>query len=139
MADEYPLRGIRVLVAKPGLDGHDAGAKVVALALRDAGAEVIYTGLRKTPAQITKVAIDEDVDVVGLSILSGSHVELTKAVVDAMAEGGSGDVPVVVGGTIPPDDVPVVLDAGARAVFTVVDHLDAVVAGVAEVVRGVRS
>lgn len=139
MADEYPLRGIRVLVAKPGLDGHDAGAKVVALALRDAGAEVIYTGLRKTPAQITKIAIDEDVDLVGLSILSGSHVELTRAVVDALAEGGSADVPVVVGGTIPPDDVAAVREAGARAVFTVVDHLEQVVAGVAEVVRGVRS
>ena len=113
-----PLKGKRILVAKPGLDGHDAGAKVVALALRDAGAEVIYTGLRKTPDYIVGTAIDEDVNAVGLSILSGSHKELTREVVEGLKSRGAGDIAVFVGGTIPPEDRAALVEAGARAVFT---------------------
>jgi methylmalonyl-CoA mutase C-terminal domain/subunit len=113
-----PLAGRRILVAKPGLDGHDAGAKVIALALRDAGAEVIYTGLRKSPEFIVRVAIDEDVAAVGLSILSGSHKELTREVVEALARAGASDIKVFVGGTVPPGDRDALLEAGARGVFT---------------------
>lgn len=113
-----PLRGKRILLAKPGLDGHDAGAKVVALALRDAGAEVIYTGLRKSPDYIVRTAVDEDVDAVGLSILSGSHKELTREVIEGLRRAGAGGMAVFVGGTIPPDDRPLLLEAGAKAVFT---------------------
>ena len=98
------LRGKRILIAKPGLDGHDVGAKVIALALRDAGADVIYTGLRKSPGYIARVAVDEDVDAVGLSILSGSHVELVKETFQQLAAMGADDVVVFVGGTIPDDD-----------------------------------
>jgi methylmalonyl-CoA mutase C-terminal domain/subunit len=107
----------RILIAKPGLDGHDRGAKVVALALRDAGFEVIYTGIRQKPAQIAEVALQEDVDVVGLSILSGAHVSLTRKVVDALREAGVGDIRVVVGGTVPSGDVPKLHEAGAAAVY----------------------
>jgi methylmalonyl-CoA mutase C-terminal domain/subunit len=113
-----PLAGKRVLVAKPGLDGHDSGAKVIALALRDAGAEVIYTGLRKTPEFIVRVALDEDVAAVGLSILSGSHKELAREVMDGLAAAGAGDIPVFVGGTIPPEDAEALLAAGVKGVFT---------------------
>lgn len=113
-----PLAGKRILVAKPGLDGHDAGAKVIALALRDAGAEVIYTGLRKSPDFIVRAALDEDVAAVGLSILSGSHMELTREVLEGLRRAGAGDVPVFVGGTIPPQDRAALLEAGVRGVFT---------------------
>lgn len=113
-----PLRGKRILLAKPGLDGHDAGVKVIALALRDAGAEVIYTGLRKSPDYIVRTAVDEDVHAVGLSILSGSHQELTREVIEGLKREGAGDIAVFVGGSIPPDDRPALLDAGAKAVFT---------------------
>jgi methylmalonyl-CoA mutase, C-terminal domain len=113
-----PLRGKRILLAKPGLDGHDAGAKVVALALRDAGAEVIYTGLRKSPQFIVRAAVDEDVQAVGLSILSGSHKELTREVIEGLRREGANDIAVFVGGTIPPQDRPGLLEAGAKAVFT---------------------
>ena len=98
-------RPIRVLIAKPGLDGHDRGAKVIARALRDAGMEVIYTGLRQTPSQIAAAAVQEDVDVVGLSILSGAHNVLVPEVLKALEERGGGGIPVVVGGIIPPEDV----------------------------------
>ena len=113
-----PLAGKRILVAKPGLDGHDAGAKVIALALRDAGAEVIYTGLRKSPEFIVRIALDEDVAAVGLSILSGSHQELARQVLEGLRAAGAGDIPVFVGGTIPPQDRARLLDAGVRGVFT---------------------
>lgn len=113
-----PLRGKRILVAKPGLDGHDAGAKVVALALRDAGAEVIYTGLRKSPDFIVRIAVDEDVAAVGLSILSGSHKELAQQVVEGLRAAGAGNIPVFVGGTIPPQDHEPLLKAGVKAVYT---------------------
>ena len=114
----HPLRGKRILLAKPGLDGHDVGAKVVALALRDAGADVVYTGLRKSPGFIARVAVDEDVHAVGLSILSGSHKELTLETIEQLRAAGAGDVAVFVGGTIPAEDRDVLLGYGARAVFT---------------------
>jgi len=113
-----PLAGKRILVAKPGLDGHDAGAKVIALALRDAGAEVIYTGLRKSPGFIVRVALDEDVAAVGLSILSGSHQELAREVLEGLRAAGVGDIPVFVGGTIPPQDREALIAAGVKGVFT---------------------
>lgn len=126
----------RILVAKPGLDGHDVGAKVIALALRDAGADVIYTGLRRSPAYIARVAVDEGVDAVGLSILSGSHLELVADTRRALAEAGADDVVVFVGGTIPADDHPALLDLGAAAVFTSEDRLETVVARVAAELGG---
>jgi methylmalonyl-CoA mutase C-terminal domain/subunit len=113
-----PLAGKRILLAKPGLDGHDAGAKVVALALRDAGAEVIYTGLRKSPEYIVRVAVDEDVAAVGLSILSGSHLDLAGQVIEGLRTAGAGDIPVFVGGSIPPQDGAALLAAGVKGVFT---------------------
>lgn len=108
---------IRVLVAKPGLDGHDRGAKVVARALRDAGMEVIYTGLRQTPEMIVEAAIQEDVDVVGLSILSGAHMTLVPRVVNLLRDNGMDDVLVVVGGIIPDEDVPALNEIGVRGIF----------------------
>jgi len=108
---------IRVLVAKPGLDGHDRGAKVVARALRDAGFEVIYTGIRQTPQMIAEAALQEDVDVVGLSILSGAHMTLCPKVVDLLRAQGQEDVLVVVGGIVPNDDVEKLRQAGIAAVF----------------------
>ena len=109
---------IRVLVAKPGLDGHDRGAKVVARALRDAGFEVIYTGLRQTPEQIVAAAEQEDVNVVALSFLSGAHNTLFPKIVEMLKEKGMGDVLVVGGGVIPDADIPGLKDAGVAAVFT---------------------
>ncbi|MEJ5165945.1 MAG: cobalamin B12-binding domain-containing protein [Thermoanaerobaculia bacterium] len=109
---------IRVLIAKPGLDGHDRGAKVVARALRDAGMEVIYTGLRQTPEQIVKAAIQEDVDVVGLSILSGAHMVLVPEVLKKLKENDAEDIKVVVGGIIPEKDEEELLSLGVKAVFT---------------------
>jgi len=109
---------IRVLVAKPGLDGHDRGAKVVARALRDAGMEVIYTGLRQTPEQIAAVAIQEDVDVVAMSILSGAHNHLLPRVVELLKEKGADDVLVVGGGVIPDDDIPFLKEKGVAEIFT---------------------
>lgn len=109
---------IRVLIAKPGLDGHDRGAKVVARALRDAGMEVIYTGLRQTPEQIVEAALQEDVDCVGLSILSGAHNHLFPRIVNLMREKGMGDVLVVGGGVIPQSDIPGLKTAGIAEIFT---------------------
>lgn len=108
---------IRVLIAKPGLDGHDRGAKVVARALRDAGMEVIYTGLRQTPEMIAEAALQEDVNVVGLSILSGAHMGLAPRVVELVRANGQTNVHVFVGGIIPEDDVPALLKAGVDAVY----------------------
>jgi methylmalonyl-CoA mutase, C-terminal domain len=107
----------RILVAKPGLDGHDRGAKIVARTLRDAGFEVVYTGIRQRIEDIVSIALQEDVAVVGLSILSGAHVALTTRTVTALREADAGDIAVVVGGTIPQSDVQKLLDAGAAAVF----------------------
>ncbi len=108
---------IRILVAKPGLDGHDRGAKVVARALRDAGFEVIYTGIRQTPQMIAEAALQEDVDVVGLSILSGAHMTLCPRVVDELRAQGQGEVVVLVGGIVPKEDIPALQDAGIAGVF----------------------
>jgi methylmalonyl-CoA mutase C-terminal domain/subunit len=111
-------RKIRVVVAKPGLDGHDRGAKIIARALRDAGMEVIYTGLHQTPEQIAETVIQEDADAVGLSILSGAHMTLVPRVVALLNEQGVDDVLVTVGGTIPTDDIPELKRLGVAAVFT---------------------
>ncbi len=110
-------RKIRVIVAKPGLDGHDRGAKVVARALRDAGMEVIYTGLRQTPEQVVEAAVQEDVDVIGLSILSGAHTYLVPRIVELLKEAGMDDVLVTVGGIIPEDDVPMLNEHGVTGIF----------------------
>jgi methylmalonyl-CoA mutase C-terminal domain/subunit len=110
-------RPLRILIAKPGLDGHDRGAKVIARALRDAGMEVIYTGLRQTPEMIAAAAVQEDVDAVGLSILSGAHNTLLPRVVALLRDYGLGDVPVFAGGIIPEEDIPALKAAGIAAVF----------------------
>ncbi|MDN5299136.1 MAG: methylmalonyl-CoA mutase, C-terminal domain [Clostridiales bacterium] len=109
---------IRVLVAKPGLDGHDRGAKVIARALRDAGMEVIYTGLRQTPEQIVNAAIQEDVDCVALSILSGAHNTLLPKVVELLEAENAGDILVIGGGVIPTDDIPFLKEKGVKEIFT---------------------
>jgi len=109
---------IRVLVAKPGLDGHDRGAKVIARALRDAGMEVIYTGLRQTPEQIVAAAIQEDVDVVAMSILSGAHNHLFPKVVRLLREQGADDILIIGGGVIPEDDIPGLKESGIADIFT---------------------
>jgi methylmalonyl-CoA mutase, C-terminal domain len=111
-------RKIRVVVAKPGLDGHDRGAKIIARALRDAGMEVIYTGLHQTPEQIAETVIQEDADAIGLSILSGAHMTLVPRVVELLHEQGVDDVLITVGGTIPADDVPELKKLGVAEVFT---------------------
>jgi methylmalonyl-CoA mutase C-terminal domain/subunit len=108
---------IRVLVAKPGLDGHDRGAKVIARALRDAGMEVVYTGLRQTPEMIVNAAVQEDVDCIGLSILSGAHNVIVPRILALLKESGAGDILVVLGGTIPARDIPALKEAGVAAVF----------------------
>lgn len=128
---ELKLKGKRILIAKPGLDGHDVGAKVIALALRDAGAEVIYTGLRKTPEFIARVAVDEDVDAVGLSLLSGSHNELVADTIRALGDVEGEDILLFVGGTIPAEDHGGLKAAGVRAVFTADMKLEDVVATIA--------
>ncbi|PKO04537.1 MAG: methylmalonyl-CoA mutase [Chloroflexi bacterium HGW-Chloroflexi-3] len=132
-------RKIRVLIAKPGLDGHDRGAKLIARALRDAGMEVIYTGLRQTPQMITTAALQEDVDVVGLSILSGAHMTLVPRVVESLKEAGLGDVAVFVGGIIPEEDWLALQEMGVRAVYgpgtttqQVIDDVRKLVSGQAE-------
>lgn len=111
-------RKIRVVVAKPGLDGHDRGAKIIARALRDAGMEVIYTGLHQTPEQIVETVIQEDADAVGVSILSGAHMTLVPRILELLREQAADDVVVVVGGTIPPDDAEELRRMGVAAVFT---------------------
>jgi methylmalonyl-CoA mutase C-terminal domain/subunit len=108
---------VKVLIAKPGLDGHDRGAKVVAHALRDAGVEVVYSGLKRTPEEIVHEAIQEDVDVVGLSVLSGAHLPLSRRVLEGLRAQGAGDIRVIVGGIIPPRDVEALLALGVARVF----------------------
>src|SRR5512139_1538778 len=117
----------RVLLAKPGLDGHDVGAKVVARALRDAGMEVIYSGLHQSPEQIVLAAIQEDVDVVGLSVLSGAHLGMAEKVVSILGEKGGSDIRVVIGGVIPKEDVEALRNLGVAAVFTNEMSLDDIV------------
>jgi methylmalonyl-CoA mutase C-terminal domain/subunit len=111
------MRKIRVVIAKPGLDGHDRGAKVIARALRDAGMEVIYTGLRQTPEQIVAAALQEDADAIGLSILSGAHMHICPRLMQLLRDKGLDDVLVVVGGIIPDVDIPKLRDLGVKAVF----------------------
>ncbi len=110
-------RPLRVLVAKPGLDGHDRGAKIVARALRDAGMEVIYTGLRQTPEQIVSAAVQEDVDAIGISILSGAHNTILPRICDLLRQAGMQDVLLVVGGIIPQEDIPALKSAGVTEIF----------------------
>ncbi len=128
-------RKIRVLVAKPGLDGHDRGAKVIARMLRDAGMEVIYTGLRQTPEMVAEAALQEDVDVVGLSILSGAHMALVPRILELMRASGQADVPVFLGGIIPDDDVPVLKAQGVAAIFGPGAGSDMIVATVRDAVK----
>ena len=118
MGESETQRTIRVVVAKPGLDGHDRGAKIIARALRDAGMEVIYTGLHQTPEQIVATVIQEDADAVGLSILSGAHMTLVPKIVTQLSEQGIDDVIITVGGTIPAEDVPELKKLGVAEVFT---------------------
>jgi methylmalonyl-CoA mutase C-terminal domain/subunit len=118
MSDSQPGKKIRVVVAKPGLDGHDRGAKIIARALRDAGMEVIYTGLHQTPEQIVETALQEDADAIGLSVLSGAHMTLVPKVMRLLAEQDASDVVVCVGGTIPSDDIEPLKELGVAAVFT---------------------
>jgi methylmalonyl-CoA mutase C-terminal domain/subunit len=125
-------RKIRVVVAKPGLDGHDRGAKIIARALRDAGMEVIYTGLHQTPEQIAATVIQEDADAVGLSILSGAHMTLVPRVVSMLREQGADDVVITLGGTIPADDIAELKQLGVAEVFTPGSPTDAIV----EFIRG---
>ncbi len=127
-------RKIRVLVAKPGLDGHDRGAKVVARALRDAGMEVIYTGLRQTPEMIVEAALQEDVDVIGLSILSGAHMALVPRILELMKAHDLSDVKLVLGGIVPDEDIPVLQQMGVSGIFgpgsdtqAIIDHIRKVV------------
>jgi methylmalonyl-CoA mutase C-terminal domain/subunit len=127
---------IRVLIAKPGLDGHDRGAKVLARALRDAGFEVIYTGLFQTPEMIASAALDEDVDVIGLSILSGAHLALFPRIMDELRSRGLEDVTVIAGGTIPDEDVPAVEDLGIARVFGPGTSLREIIAFLRERVAG---
>jgi methylmalonyl-CoA mutase C-terminal domain/subunit len=127
-----PDRKIRVVVAKPGLDGHDRGAKIIARALRDAGMEVIYTGLHQTPEQIAATVIQEDADAIGLSILSGAHMTLVPRVVELLREQGADDVVLTVGGTIPNDDIPELKKLGVAEIFTPGASTDEIV----EFIRG---
>jgi methylmalonyl-CoA mutase C-terminal domain/subunit len=120
-------RVIRVVIAKPGLDGHDRGAKVIARALRDAGFEVIYTGLHQTPEQIVETAVQEDADAIGISILSGAHMTLVPRILEGLRENGMDDVPVVIGGTIPREDAEALKALGVAEVFTPGAPLSAIV------------
>ena len=125
-------RPYRVVVAKPGLDGHDRGAKVIARALRDAGFEVIYTGLHQTPEQVVQAVVQEDADAVGLSLLSGAHLTLVPRVIDGLREQGIGDVLVIVGGIIPEGDIPTLKEMGVSEVFTPGASLDTTVQWLAD-------
>ena len=131
---------LRILVAKPGLDGHDRGAKIIARALRDGGCEVIYTGLHQTPEMIAEAAAQEDVDAIGLSILSGAHLALTGKVIEGLREAGLGDeVAVFVGGTIPPKDIEPLQRLGAAGVFPTGTPLSAIAPAIREAVESRRS
>ena len=129
-------RIIRVLIAKPGLDGHDRGAKVLCLALRDAGMEVIYTGLHKTPEEIAEAALQESVDVVGLSIMSGAHLPHSKKVIEEMKKRDIGHVPLLVGGVIPREDVSRLAEIGVKGVFPVGSGFESIVDFIKETTRG---
>jgi methylmalonyl-CoA mutase C-terminal domain/subunit len=126
---------LRILVAKPGLDGHDRGAKIIARALRDAGIEVIYTGLHQTPEMIAEAAIQEDVDAIGLSILSGAHNTLFPAIIKLIREKGGDDIAIFGGGIIPEEDIPTLKQSGVREIFTPGATTDQIVAWVRENVQ----
>jgi methylmalonyl-CoA mutase C-terminal domain/subunit len=133
------MRKIRVVIAKPGLDGHDRGAKVIARALRDAGMEVIYTGLRQTPEQIAAAALQEDADVIGLSILSGAHMHVCPRLMELLREKGLDDVLVLVGGIIPDVDIPKLKEMGVKGIFLpgspmkdIIDYINGHVRPIAE-------
>jgi len=126
---------IKILIGKPGLDGHDRGAKVIALTLRDAGMEVIYTGLHQTVEQIVKVAVQEAVDVVGLSIMSGAHVPICRKILEMMKNEGIQEIPVVVGGVIPKQDIAELEKLGIAAVFPGGTPFDEIVSGIKKVVK----
>ena len=130
---------IRILIGKPGLDGHDRGAKVVARALRDAGMEVIYTGLHQRPEDIVAAAVQEDVDAVGLSLLSGAHLTLVPAICEQLRAQGAGDVLVFCGGIIPAEDVPALEAAGVRAVFGPGTPTDAIVGFIRDAIAQART
>lgn len=125
---------IRVLIAKPGLDGHDRGAKVIARALRDAGMEVIYTGLRQTPEMIVEAALQEDVDVIGLSILSGAHMAIAPRILELMHQNDLDDVKVVIGGIIPEEDVPALHEIGVSGVFGPGANTDVIIQHIREMI-----
>ena len=126
---------IKILIGKPGLDGHDRGAKVIALALRDAGMEVIYTGLHQTVEQIVKAAVQEAVDIVGLSIMSGAHLPICRKILQMMKSEGIQEIPVVVGGVIPKQDIPKLEQLGISAVFPGGTSFDGIVSGIKKVVK----
>ncbi|MEJ2099350.1 MAG: cobalamin B12-binding domain-containing protein [Desulfobacterales bacterium] len=126
---------IKILIGKPGLDGHDRGAKVIALALRDAGMEVIYTGLHQTVEQIVKAAMQEAVDIVGLSIMSGAHLPICRKILQMMKREGIQEIPVVVGGVIPKQDIPKLKKVGIAAVFPGGTAFDEIVSGIKKVVK----
>ena len=128
----------RLLLAKPGLDGHDRGALVVARALRDAGYEVIYTGRRQAPSAIAYMAVQEDVDVIGLSILSGAHLELLREIIGALEEAGGLQIPLVIGGTVLKSEEPELVRIGVAAIFPTGTSLDACVTGIGEVIANSR-
>ncbi|MDM8523499.1 cobalamin B12-binding domain-containing protein [Desulfococcaceae bacterium HSG8] len=128
-------RKIRVLIAKPGLDGHDRGAKVVALALRDAGMEVIYTGLHQTVEQIVDAAIQEAADIIGLSIMSGAHLPICKNLIEMMKAEGMDDVHVAVGGVVPKQDIPELKEMGVSGVFPGGTPIDEIVSGISAMVQ----
>jgi methylmalonyl-CoA mutase C-terminal domain/subunit len=130
-----PERNIKVLVAKPGLDGHDRGAKVIARALRDAGMEVVYTGLRQTPEMIAEAALQEDVDVVGLSILSGAHMALMPRVIELLRQNEMADTLVLLGGIVPDEDLPKLKEMGVTAVFGPGTNTDAIVKLIRDTLR----
>lgn len=126
---------IKILVGKPGLDGHDRGAKVIALALRDAGMEVIYTGLHQTIEQIARTAVQEAVDVIGLSIMSGAHLPICQNLLEKMKTEGIGDIPLAVGGVIPKQDIPKLNSMGIKGVFPGGTSFEAIIAGIRDLVK----
>ena len=131
-----PERTVRIVVAKPGLDGHDRGAKIVARCLRDAGMDVVYTGLHRTPEEVVAAAVQEDVDVLGVSLLSGAHMTLIPRLAQLLREADAGDLPLVVGGVIPDEDVPELLRCGARDVLLQDTPPDAIVARIRAIAAG---
>ena len=124
---------IKILIGKPGLDGHDRGAKIIALALRDAGMEVIYTGLHQTIEQIVRTAVQEAVDIIGLSIMSGAHIPISKKLLELMKEQGIEDIPVVVGGVIPKQDIPKLKTIGIKGIYPGGTQFDEIVAGIQQI------